>query len=159
MECDAIKQQTWSEADYVNNRLDPQIAYHSNRAVEYKQKYEFIQVSVIVLSALVPVCALISNKPFIPYIVAVIGSLQLILTSICRLKKYHELWIAYRGIAEALNKEYALFCTNAEKYASSDTPLQLLAEVVENAIQETTGTWSTVAGRRDDPPQTSEVSG
>ena len=105
---------------YIEERINVQIEHHSSKARSYKSKYETLQVLTIVASAAIPILSIFHEWKIAPVGTAILGAANLCLLSICRMKKYQELWLTYRGVSEALEREKILFKTKTEPYNSDD---------------------------------------
>lgn len=140
------------ESDYLENRLDAQQEYHSSKANIYKKRYEGTQSIIIVTTALISILAPFAKHSLISVIITCIAALQLTLSGINRLKKYHELWVEYRCISEALKREKYLYLTRTSPY-DLKTPLNLLVERVEAILQNSELNWTAIAGKKEDPAQ------
>lgn len=138
--------------DYIEQRLLVQEKYHSDQAKHNKRCYELTQIALIFLTGAIAILAHFSENPWCPILITIIASTQFILTGIIRLKKYHELWIEYRRISEALRHEYALYLTRTQPYIN-ENPLNLLVERVEAILHESSKSWAAIATRKEEQVQ------
>ena len=124
-------------SDYVNTRLADQLKWYSEKATSNKSRFHTLQISVIIIGAIIPLVNLIDFAPTeIRVISAILGSVIVGVSGILQLKKYHETWIMYRSTEEALKKEKYTYENNAGEYSGLDDAekLKQLVEKVESII-------------------------
>ena len=89
--------------NYEDVRLDEQLKWHSRKARQNKLRYRFYQITIMIISAIIPLVNLI-EIPAIDtetrIISSILGAAILIITGLTQLEKYQENWIIYRTTAE-----------------------------------------------------------
>ena len=110
--------------DYIQNRVDNQIKWYSQKATFNKFRYRIIEIIIIVSGALIPIIN--SSAIFYPkeanysnlvFTSSVLGFIVTIAVGLSQLEKYFETWNLYRTNAEVLKKEKFLYQNNAGQYA------------------------------------------
>ncbi len=123
--------------EYIGKRLDDQIKWYSQKSTSNQKRYKTLKTIVIALSVSIPFMAgLIKNEgDWLKIAVGVGGVLIALFEGILSLQKYQELWIQYRTIAEALNREKIMFQTRTGHYKGKDAFQQLVirAEAIMSA--------------------------
>jgi hypothetical protein len=112
-------------SEYIEDRVNEQIKWHSNRASFNKQRYHMLQIITIIAGSMVPLVNVIGgDNDFLPLSTRVVsaglGALITIVTSITQLKKYDENWLSYRKTAESLKKEKFMFLHDVGEYSTND---------------------------------------
>lgn len=101
-----------------------------------------MEVTTLLGGAAIPIVNLgVVNDPYLAGIVsAVLGGVVVVATSVGKLFKFHENWLQYRALAEALEREKELYSVGAGEYAEADKAERnrLLVERVENILASTT---------------------
>ena len=110
-----------TEQDYLSQRIDDQINWYSKKSTFNKNRYQIIKALVIIISASIPVLAIIikSNDDRLKLTVGVAGVLIIVLEGILSLYKYKEIWLKYRMTSEMLNREKILYLTNSGPYKTN----------------------------------------
>lgn len=145
-----------NEADYLKDRVDDQYNWLNNKAAQNKKRYKQIRVGELILAALIPfLVASIPEEGWLigPMKVAVglLGIIISILAGLQSLNKYHELWVQYRGQAEALLREKLLYVTRADKYElGGDAAFRLFVQEVESILSTELMQWKTLMLRAED---------
>ncbi len=145
-----------NEADYLKDRVDDQYNWLNNKAAQNKKRYKQIRVGELILAALIPfLVASIPEEGWMvcPMKVAVglLGIMISILAGLQSLNKYHELWVQYRGQAEALLREKLLYVTRADKYElGGDAAFRLFVQEVESILSTELMQWKTLMLRTED---------
>lgn len=146
-----------NEADYLKDRVDDQYNWLNNKAAQNKKRYKQIRVWELVLAALIPF--LVASIPaegeskimVMKIITGVLGIIVSILAGLQSLNKYHELWVQYRGQAEALLREKLLYVTRADKYElGGDAAFRLFVQEVESILSTELMQWKTLMLRTED---------
>ncbi|HKX42238.1 MAG TPA: DUF4231 domain-containing protein [Burkholderiaceae bacterium] len=114
------------------HRLEDQRQYYSRCANHYQATYKRIKLTLIGLSATIPLLAFLPGDGF-RYVVAAAGVLIALLEGVLLLNQYGSLWVKYRGTAESLKRERWLLLAHAGEYKGlgDEEALRLLAERVE----------------------------
>src|SRR5262249_1602269 len=128
--------------DYVQRRLEPQKEWHDNRAKINKWCYFTVEVTIVLAGAAIPVVNLWAAKD--TYIAGVLsaflGGVVVVITAIGKLFKFHDNWLHYRALVEALGREKELYTAIAGDYAKLDEEERdrTLVERVEYLIADKT---------------------
>lgn len=130
--------------EYAKYRLDDQIDWYDKKSQFEKKWYYHIRTLQLVLSASIPILTgFVLDYHWILKIIAIIGALITVLEGVSSVKKYHEKWIQYRTISEALKKEKYTFSARAGVYDSENIDvLKTLVERCENIISSENINWA-----------------
>ena len=124
--------------DYVQRRLEPQAKWHDERAKWNKGLFYSTEVATLLAGAAIPAVNLwVVKDPYLAGVLsAVLGGLVVMSAAVGKLFKFHENWLHYRALVEALAREKELYSVGAGEYAAGNEPgrNQLLVERVENLI-------------------------
>ena len=138
---------------YIDERLDNQIKWYSRKSTTAQRRYLTLKTIVIVLAALIPVLSgstiLFKEAWSVTVILSIIGVFGAAITvteGLCRLRKYHEMWIRYRSTAECLKREKYLFMTKTPPYSDGDDQnrFALLVRKTEKIISEEAVDWTAI---------------
>ena len=99
--------------EYVASRLAPEIDYYDRRAGDNKMLFRAVSLLAIAAAAAVPVLA---AADFERWVLAAAGSVASVALAILALFKWQEDWLQFRGNAESLKKERALYETRTGPY-------------------------------------------
>ena len=128
--------------EYVERRLEPQRKWHNEKATWNKRRFYTVEVTTLLAGAAIPIVNLwVVNDPYWAGVVsAVLGGIVVVATSVGKLFKFHENWLQYRALVEALEREKELYSVGAGEYAETDKAERnrLLVERVENILANTT---------------------
>lgn len=151
--------------EYIQERLQDQINWYSNKSTYYKHRHMFVEMFVIVASASIPILTLLHyvlpdgiQVPILSLInpifilsdltIALIGGLTAIFTSYSKLSKLQENWLNYREVSETLKHEKYLYLSKSGPYSYSGqddkTIFKLLVERAENIISHENLNWTQV---------------
>ncbi len=145
-----------NEADYLKDRVDDQYNWLNNKATRNKNLYKRIRAGELILAALIPflVASIPDDGCFVIYMKIATGLLGIvvsILAGLQTLNKYQELWVQYRGQAEALLREKLLYLTRADKYEQGDdAAFRLFVQEVERILSNELMQWKTLIMRPED---------
>lgn len=133
------------EYDYVKNRVQGQLNYYQNACRKLQYYNRFFTIINIVVTAFIPVISLLGIK-FSDQIVAVLGALASICTSIAFFEKYKDKWLQYRTTYERLKSELAKFNTNTCCYKTCDSSerLNLFVENCETILDNEHNEWAEI---------------
>ena len=106
-----------SADEYVEQRLEPEIAYYDRRASENKRLFHAVSLVAITTAAAVPVLSAADAER---WLVAAAGAGASVAISALALLKWQEDWLQFRGNTERLKKEKALYTTRAGPYRGFD---------------------------------------
>ncbi|USG65750.1 DUF4231 domain-containing protein [Brevibacillus ruminantium] len=135
---------TMSPSEYIKMRLDEQIDWYDNKSTHARKIYKRLQTWEIIFAAVIPLLSgYVSNHWLVPFAIALIGSIIVIIASITRLGGYHENWMQYRATCELLRHEKYLYLTGTTPY--EERSFHLLVERVESIISSENINWSQLA--------------
>ncbi len=130
---------------YIEERLDKQRVWYSEKSKSNKFRFRICQLVIIVASAAIPMINLgismlglqgAGHVALALGITAILGAIITIVTALSQMDSYFETWILYRTIAEALKRERFLYLNSAGDYANLLEPakLKFLVEKVETML-------------------------
>jgi hypothetical protein len=124
--------------EYLQRRLEPQEKWHDERARLNKWLFYTVEVATLLAGAAIPVVNLwaVKDAYLAGVLSAILGGVVVMAAAVGKLFKFHENWLHYRALAEALAREKELFSVGAGDYATIDGARRnrLLVERVENLI-------------------------
>jgi hypothetical protein len=124
--------------EYLQRRLEPQEKWHDKRARLNKLLFYTVEVATLLAGAAIPVVNLWAGKDayLAGVLSAVLGGIVVMAAAVGKLFKFHENWLHYRALAEALAREKERYSVGAGDYATVDGTgrNRLLVERVENLI-------------------------
>lgn len=140
-----------TEQDYLNQRIDDQINWYSKKSTFNKKRYQFIKALVIIISASIPVLAIMisGNDEILKIAVGVAGVLIVALQGLLSLYKYKDIWLQYRMTAEMLQREKLLYLTGSGSYKNSKN-LQTFVERAEAIMSTENQGWLTNQLKEED---------
>lgn len=134
------------EQTYIEERVDDQMEWLSNKSQFNQRRYKRIRTIVILLSVLIPFASgYMTGNDFdtqIKIAVGAAGVLIALLEGIEGMNKYQENWVSYRAAAETLKREKNLFLTRSGEYEESETPFQDFVLRVESILNDENSKWS-----------------
>ena len=117
--------------EYIENRVDGQIKWYSEKSQRAQKNYKNFQTAEIVMASLIPLLSgYVTKCTIIPFVIGLLGVAIAIIESITKLNKYHENWIQYRTTCELLKYHKHLYLTHTHPYNDSE-------ETVENIFVQT----------------------
>ena len=140
-----------SEQEYMESRVDDQIAWYNKKSSTNKKYHLRLKALIIIFSAVIPFATGYNStdKPWVDYIIAILGVLIAIFTGLSTLYKFQDKWSNYRMTGEALLQEKYLFQTNSSSYANHKEPFKLFVFRIENIINIETASWNEYIGGKD----------
>jgi Protein of unknown function (DUF4231) len=123
---------------YLSGRFQQQLSYYSTKSNRAKRWHVGTQLTVIVLTAAVPVTQLVPVDALILRLAAaILGALALVTQGVRGTLQFHENWLAYRGMEQFLEQERSLFLTRAADYAelTDQEAFRRFVEAVEGALK------------------------
>jgi hypothetical protein len=136
-----------TEHDYLKDRLQEQLDYHSKASKENKKKFYSLQFLIILTSALIPIVNVVSPAgDALRLISSIFGGIIVVTTSLLQLHKYHENWITFRSTQELLKREKYLYLNDAGDYSNiePEKKKRLLVENVESIVSSETSRYFTI---------------
>ena len=140
-----------TEQDYLSQRVDDQINWYSKKSTFNKKRYQFIKTLVIIISASIPVLAIIitGSDEILKIAVGVAGVLIVVLEGILSHYNYKDIWLEYRMTSEMLNREKLLYLTGSGPYKSGKS-LQAFVERAEAIMSTENKSWFTNQTKPED---------
>lgn len=131
--------------EYLEQRLDDQIAWYSAKSTFNQRRYRLLQIISIVAAALIPLVAGIGSFPVnsvevFNIVVGALGVAVAISTGLQNLYNYQEQWIKYRTTSEALTREKFKFLAAVDIYKNPDA-FQILVIRVEALLSNENANW------------------
>jgi hypothetical protein len=124
--------------EYLQDRLEPQEKWHDERARLNKWLFYTVEVATLLAGAAIPVVNLwaVRDAYLAGVLSAILGGIVVMAAAIGKLFKFHENWLHYRALAEALAREKELYSVGAGGYAAvdGDSRDRLLVGRVEDLI-------------------------
>lgn len=127
---------------YMSKRVDDQIEWYDNKSAYCQKMYKILQITEIILAALIPLLSAYSENCAIAIVVGLFGSAIAITESISKLNKYHENWIEYRTTCELLRYQKYLYETHSSPYNQEEETIEnLFVRNIENIISSENNKW------------------
>ena len=127
---------------YVERRLEPQRKWHNEKATWNKRRFYAVEVATLLAGAAIPIVNLwlVHDAFWAGVLSAILGGVVVVAASVGKLFKFHENWLQYRTLVEALEREKELYSVGAGEYADVNEAERnrLLVERVENILASTT---------------------
>ncbi len=141
---------TESEPDSGYARLEQQIRWYDSKSAQAQLRFKAVKVAEFVVSAFVPISALVLDK----VATAVAGGVVIVLESLQQLSQWQHNWITYRSTCEALRHEKYSYLARSGVYEELDDlrAKQLLAERVEGLISTEHSKWLSRQEYREQKP-------
>lgn len=121
-------------------RLEDQLGWYDRKSMAAQQMYRRLKVLQIVVSAAVPVAALITEDAVTA---GALGAVVLVIEGILELGSYRTNWQKYRSTSEALKHEKFMFLASAGPYTDlpEEDARRELAERVEALVSDEHAQW------------------
>lgn len=123
---------------YFQRRLEPQEKWHDEKARWNKRLFYTVEVATLLAGAAIPVVNLwVVKDPHLAGVLsAILGGVVVVAAAVGKLFKFHDNWLHYRAVVEALGREKELYSVGAGDYAAIDEASRnrLLVERVENLL-------------------------
>ena len=137
------------EKEYIEQRLEDQIAYYDRASMRSQCKYKYLKITEIMCAACVPVgiglAELVGQTPFWPAffrgLAALLGASVAIVSGVMAVCKFQENWLAYRTTCEMLRHEKYFYETGCGHYKGVTDKLCLLVSNVEDLISQENTNW------------------
>ena len=131
-----------TETEYVEQRLDGQIDWYSQKSAWNQSWYKWLRLTEIVCASLIPFLSGMGQQiPGGAWIIGTLGALIAVSAASGALFKFHENWIQYRTTSEQLKHERFLFLTGTKPYDDQDR-FTVLVQRVENLISKENSSWA-----------------
>ena len=129
--------------EYIDQRLDAQIKWYSEKSSHAQKMYKRSQIIEIVLASSIPLLSgYTSNRIYISIIIGVFGAIIAIIESLSKLYKWHENWIQYRTTSELLKYHKHLYLTQSPPYTTGDATIEnIFIKNIEDIISSENNQW------------------
>ena len=106
--------------DYVERRLEPQEEWHNKRARLNKWLFYTVEVATLLAGAAIPVVNLwaVKDAYLAGVLSAILGGVVVMAAAVGKLFKFHENWLHYRALVEALAREKELYSVGGGDYTT-----------------------------------------
>lgn len=135
--------------EYIEQRLDKQQKWYSDKSGKNKNYYHRFKISTIILAVLIPLVSGLEELAIIDIsahlITGTLGAVVAILSSVSGLLKFKDKWINYRMASEQLKSEKYLWSSKTTPYNRSDA-YNVLVSRVEAIIRAENGDWGGYVG-------------
>ncbi|MDH3694537.1 MAG: DUF4231 domain-containing protein [Gammaproteobacteria bacterium] len=140
-----------NEEEYIEQRVDDQILWYSNKSGWNQKVYKRLRVLEIVCAASIPflVSHVTAETVTLKVVVGVLGVCVAVVSGAVALYKFHENWVQYRSTSESLKHEKFLFLTKTEPY-DIDESYPLFVQRIEFIISNENSNWSQYIGKTDE---------
>lgn len=133
-----------NESDYIQQRLEDQIAWYSDKSEWNQARYKWLRLTEICSAAVIPFLSGMGERvPCGTWIIGTLGVLIALAAAAGSLFKFHENWIQYRATAEQLKHEKFLFLTKTRPYDDQDR-FASLVQRIESLISKENSSWAQV---------------
>jgi hypothetical protein len=143
---------------YLNDRIEAQINWHSEKAGRNKKNYYVTEIIILVSGALIPVINALEGipEPLLRALSASLGALTVLAAGIGKLFKFQESWLNFRALSEALKREKELYLNQVGDYeTASDRKQKILVEHVEGMLASATAQFVSIQRAEREQPQAS----
>jgi len=131
-----------NESEYLQQRLEDQITWYSEKSTSCQWRYKVSRIIEIVSAAIIPFLSGMGDKiAYGSWIIGFLGVAIAITASIAALFKFHENWIQFRATAETLKHEKFLFLAQTSPY-TDDGRFHILVQRIEGLISNENSTWT-----------------
>lgn len=145
------------EFPYLEERVESQRKWHSNKATYNKKRYYWGEIISIIAGALIPIINVFNIVPddWIRILSTVLASIIVIVSGVGKLVKYQENWLNYRAVAEALKREREFYTYEVGEYDTRSTQKRekMLVQRVENIISGSTTQFLSMHGAENEGEQ------
>lgn len=130
---------------YAMRIADGSFAWYRTAAIRSRRLYRSAEISIIIVSALVPLsAAVLPGNTIIP---ATLGSAVVVIAGLRSVFHWHENYLRFSHAREAIEAERRRFRTGALPYNDDQTREAVLAEAITRIEQEEMGKWLKVAAQ------------
>ncbi len=131
------------EDAYIQERLDDQINWYSDKSKKSQNWFKALRVIEIVAAATIPFLAgyATDSEPQLKVIIGLLGVVIAFVAGYISLNKFQEIWIEYRTTSETLKHHKFLFLTKSSPYDGDDA-FQALVQTVEALISKENSNWN-----------------
>ena len=128
---------------YIEERLNNQIQWYSQKSQHAQKMYKIFQVTEIIIAAAIPLLSGYAKDCItIAIIVGILGAIIAIIETISKLFKWHENWIEYRTTCELLKYHKYLYLTQSSPYNPTEETIDnLFVKNIEDIISSENNQW------------------
>ncbi len=132
-----------TEQEYFDQRLSDQINWYDKKSSMYKKLFMRFKVTEIILALIIPLLTgyITTEMVGLKIVVGLIGVVVAAAASIMTLYKFHENWIEYRAMSEALKYEKYLYLAGAGSYKDNKS-LSFFVERIEGLLSKEHAQWA-----------------
>ncbi len=141
------------EKEYIESRVDDQVAWYGGKSVWNQKWFKRLQVAVIFSAALVPLLAGFTAEMWAKISVGLLGVLIAAVSALIGLYRFQEHWVEYRVTCESLKHEKYLYLTKTQPY-NGESPFTLFVARIEGLVSKEHSSW--VQLRRGQPDEAQE---
>ena len=131
---------------YIAERFKKQLKWYSDKAAFNKKWYQWYQIAITTLSALITVTVALGmqdNSSGGWHIASLLASATVAaLAGLQKALRFHENWVEYRTTAEHLKKERSYYEFRCGEYATAESADRLFVERVEALISRQHSLWT-----------------
>jgi hypothetical protein len=124
--------------EYIKNRYSPQVEWYDKKSVYYKRLTTILQILVIAPATIVPIAALLDNKPLTISLSLVVA----IITAALKYFNLEELWHNYRTTCEKLRREKHLYDFRIDDYENAAEPEKIFVKKIESVLSHEHKEWA-----------------
>ncbi|OEU63027.1 MAG: hypothetical protein BA867_02845 [Desulfobacterales bacterium S5133MH16] len=130
------------EQQYIEERIDNQIKWYSNKSQWNQTWYKRLRALEILAASTIPLLTGYLTEVFtLRYVIGILSVIIAVISGILTLYKFQENWTEYRTTCESLKHEKFLYLTKTEVY-DADNSFTLLVQRVEALISKEHTKWS-----------------
>ena len=131
---------------YIEERLNNQIQWYSQKSQHAQKMYKIFQVTEIIIDSAIPLLSGYATDCItIAIIVVILGAIIAIIETISKLFKWHENWIEYRTTCELLRYQKYLYITKSAPYNDEPESIDnIFVRNIENIISSENNKWKNI---------------
>ena len=145
-----------TQEEYIEQRIDKQKKWYSEKSSKCQKKYKTWQVIKIIALLFITIVSLWGDREkefpnfsqYVSYIVGALGAFVIFIESFLKIYDYKKLWVQYRLASESLNREKLRFETNTEPYDKPE-PFKLFVQNCESIMRGENKGWEEILAEED----------
>ncbi|MBP2644402.1 MAG: hypothetical protein H6Q67_2289 [Firmicutes bacterium] len=138
-----VNEEKYTEKAYLQERLEHQIRWYDQKSRTCQKTYKIMKLFELLLSSSIPlIIGFFPSYCEAKFLVSLFGATLAIFTGIHGLYNFHERWIQYRFVCEALRHEKYLFVNRCGRYKDKENPLGLFVERIEAILSQENTKWA-----------------
>jgi hypothetical protein len=126
--------QSLGSSTFAMKELEESFAYYVRNATSARFRYHTSEVALLVVSASVPVAALLASQRWVP---ATLGAVVVVIVGLRRVYSWHEDWLRFSEACEDLKRERLAYETGADPYSGKERDALLMARMMDIETAET----------------------